>query len=79
MCKFCDYYHSSKGGVSGKGIKILKCANETDLTDCQVHKGENDNEFSVVIFSFGITKGYFNINFCPICGRDLRSVKHDKD
>ena len=79
MCEFCNYYHSSNGGISGKEIKILPCANETDLTDCQIHKGSNDDKYGMVIFSHGMTKGYFNINFCPICGRDLRSEENDKD
>lgn len=77
MCEFCDYYHSSKGGVSGKQIKISKCANQTDLTDCQIHKGENDDEYSIVIFSYGMAKGYFNIKHCPICGIDLSSEENE--
>ncbi len=36
MCEFCDYYHSSKGGISGKTIKINKCANKNGLTDYMV-------------------------------------------
>lgn len=72
MCEFCDYYHSSKGGVSGKEIKIQKCAEETHLTDCQVYKGENDNNYSIIIFSKGKGEGYFDINYCPICGSELK-------
>lgn len=74
MCEFCDYYHSTKGGVSGKSIKISKCANETDLTDCTVVSSENDNP-CMAIFSNGMAKGYFEVAYCPICGEKLSNEK----
>lgn len=78
MCKFCGYYKSSNGGVSGKRININKCANRTDITDCQIHKGENDDECAIIIFSCGMARGYFNIKYCPICGGDLRSEENER-
>lgn len=73
MCEFCDKYHSTKDGVTGKEIKINKCANETDLTDCQVVCRPNHKP-AIVIFSHGIAKGYFEIDNCPKCGRELSEV-----
>ena len=70
MCEFCEKYHSIKGDVSGAEIKIDKCANETNLTDCKVITSQNDNP-AIIIFSHGIAKGYFYIEYCPKCGRKL--------
>ena len=78
MCEFCNNYHSSNGGTSGKDIKIKKCANETDLTDCTIVTPSTDSP-GIIIFSIGIAKGFIDINFCPICGRDLRSGIDDKN
>ena len=76
MCKFCDKYHSVKGGIAGAEIKIDKCSNETNLTDCQVVISKNDNP-ALIIFSHGIAMGYFDIKFCPMCGRELRSEENE--
>ena len=70
MCEFCDKYHSVKGGMAGEEIKINKCSNETYLTDCQVVISKDDNP-ALIIFSYGIAMGYFDIKFCPMCGREL--------
>ena len=77
MCEFCDKYHSVKGGIAGEEIKINKCSNKTNLTDCQVVISKNDNP-ALIIFSYGIAMGYFNIKFCPICGRKLIEVSDDE-
>lgn len=77
MCEFCDYYHSPNGGVSGKPIKINKCANETDLTDCQIMRNTHEKP-SIVIFSVGMAKGYFDIAYCPACGRKLSEVEENE-
>lgn len=70
MCEFCDKYHSVKGGVSGAEIKISKCGNETNLTDCQIMISQNDNP-AMIIYSHGMAMGYFYIEYCPKCGRKL--------
>ena len=70
MCEFCKNWYD-KNTICGADIKIYKCANETELTTAQIMKNTNDNKPGVVIFQGGITKGYFEINYCPICGRKL--------
>ena len=79
MCEYCDYYHSSNGGVSGKLIKIKKCANKTNLTDCQIHKCGTDDNFGIIVFDCGVAKGYFDIDFCPKCGKKLSERKLEPD
>lgn len=70
MCEFCESSRTPKGHVFGKDIKINKCANETDLTDCQVVFGTPDTP-ALIIFAHGEAKGYVDIAYCPICGRKL--------
>lgn len=70
MCEFCKNWHD-KNTICGADIKIHKCANETELTTAQIMKNTNDNKPGAVIFQGGITKGYFEINYCPMCGRKL--------
>ena len=42
---------------------------------CQNNKGKTDLQFSVIDDDFGqYVKGSL-INFCPFCGRDLRTPK----
>ncbi len=73
MCGFCNFSHTTKGGVIGKPIDISKCANETDLTDCQIARLPDDDKYGVIIFSHGAAKGYFEIEFCPKCGKKLNN------
>lgn len=72
MCEYCESEHTAKGGFFGKHIKISKCASETPLTRCQVVKCLGDSGFSIIIMQGFTAMGYFNINYCPMCGRDLR-------
>lgn len=70
MCRFCKEWHD-KNAIFGADIKIHKCANETNLTTAQIMKKTNDSKSGVVIFQGGVAKGYFEIDYCPICGRKL--------
>ena len=69
MCKFCKEYLDSR--IFGDDIYIRKCANETDLTGAQIMKNTGDKVPGIVIYSHGAAKGYFDITFCPMCGRKL--------
>lgn len=69
MCKFCKEYLDSR--ICGADIPIKKCANETNLTDARIMKNRGDKVPGIVIFSHGMSKGYFDIAFCPMCGRKV--------
>ena len=71
MCEFCDKYHSGKGIITGKEMQIKKCASDTDLKDCQVYLRNGDNPTIIIWGKNGIARGYFEIEFCPKCGRKL--------
>ena len=71
MCEFCDKYHSSKGIIAGKEIVINKCASDTDLKDCNVHLHSGDVPSIIIWSKNGMARGYFDIAFCPMCGRKL--------
>lgn len=70
MCRFCKEWYD-KNAIFGADIKIHKCANETKLTTAQITENANDNKPAVVIFQDCVAKGYFEINYCPMCGRKL--------
>ena len=70
MCKFCKNWHD-ENTICGEYIKIHKCANETELTEAQILKNFGDNNPAIVIFANTAAMGYFNIEFCPMCGRKL--------
>lgn len=70
MCEFCN--SNDKKQIFGSHIAIHKCANETNLTDAQIMMNTGDKVPGIVIYSnYCMAKGYFDIAFCPICGRKL--------
>lgn len=71
MCDFCNKYHSIKGITIGKSIEINQCATETDLKDCQVYMNKGDKPSIIIFDRSGAARGYFDIKFCPMCGRNL--------
>ena len=70
MCEFCSY-KNNPFIIYGKEIKINKCAKETDLTEAQVMRNRDDDVPGIVIYKGCSATGYFDINYCPICGRKL--------
>ena len=78
MCEYCESKYTAKGGFFGKHITISKCASETPLTRCQVVKCLGDEQFSIIILECCTAMGYFNINYCPMCGRDLRGKSENE-
>ena len=71
MCEFCNGKHSTKGMMIGKELKINQCATDTDLRDCQVYLNNNDKPSIIIFDKYGMARGYFEIEFCPMCGRKL--------
>jgi hypothetical protein len=71
MCEFCRKWHD-ENTICGANIKIYKCANETNLTNAQIMMNTGDKVPGIVIYSnHCMAKGYFDIAFCPMCGRKL--------
>lgn len=71
MCDFCNKFHSTKGITIGKSMEINKCAEDTDLKDCQVYLHEGDEPSIIIFDKSGMAKGYLEIKFCPMCRRKL--------
>lgn len=71
MCEFCDKYHSQEGMISGKEIAINRCAFYSELKECQVHLRGDDSPSIIIWDKYGIARGYFEVAFCPMCGRKL--------
>lgn len=69
MCEFCKNYVEDR--IYGSNIPIKKCANKTELTHAYILKNRGDNFPGIVISSAGMSKGFFDIMYCPICGRKL--------
>ena len=70
MCEFCN--SNDKKQIFGSHIAIHKCANETNLTDAQIMMNTWDKVPGIVIYSnHCMARGYFDISFCPMCGRKL--------
>lgn len=69
MCDFCKDYENNR--IFGADIPIKKCTNETNLTRANVFKGCEDKVPSILISQSVVSMGYFNIAFCPMCGRKL--------
>lgn len=70
MCDFCAYKNNLRL-IYGEGIKINKCAKETDLTEAQVMRNRDDEVPGIVIYKGCMAAGYFDINYCLMCGRKL--------
>lgn len=70
MCEFCRHW-KDENTIFGKDIKINPCASATDLSDAQIIRNANDEKPGIVIFGKCKAKGYFDINYCPMCGRKL--------
>lgn len=69
MCDFCKDYENNR--IFGADIPIKKCTNETNLTRANVFKDLEDKVPSILISQSVVAMGYFNIAFCPMCGRKL--------
>ena len=74
MCEYCER-KTSKGNIAGKDFKVhktiyLKEKTNTDNLNCFILKNENEKAG----FMIGTCEGYhyIDINYCPMCGRDLR-------
>lgn len=73
MCDFCRKWHS-KNTICGSEIKVNQYDNNivSSLTNAQILKNIGDKKAGIVLFSnSNIPVGYFDIEYCPMCGRKL--------
>ncbi|GAA0081340.1 hypothetical protein [Clostridium sp. CTA-6] len=65
MCKHCE-------GIFGKDIFIKESPSykETQPNKAQIVQLENDKP-GIVLFKNSLAQGYFDIEYCPKCGRKL--------
>jgi hypothetical protein len=72
-CPYCHsaYQYHSKGSIHGKHVAFKPTASRTDFKDWEIwmHEGESP---CMMCFNRGGRGAYIDINYCPICGRDLR-------
>jgi len=69
MCEFCKQVDSDR--IFGSEIPIFQCGNRSDLTEAQILKNCGDDIPGIVFYEGCKAMGYININYCPICGRNL--------
>lgn len=69
MCEFCNR-HLNNGKECGKAYPIQSCASG----DLGVRAEYIDG--GIVLFKdHNFASGYFDINYCPICGRKVASTE----
>jgi hypothetical protein len=68
-CRYCNGQKDRDVEIC-EPIKLKKTASETDMKDCQIikHKGESP---ALMFFDRFYLLGYFDISYCPMCGRKL--------
>lgn len=78
MCEFCDNQEQKLIPEEDLGFikEMLADGNETSAY-CSVYLENDELYFDSSCNEYPHSK--VKINFCPICGRDLRSVQNDKD
>lgn len=72
-CPYCHsaYQYHREGSIHGKQVSFKPTASRTDFKDWEIwmHEGESP---CMMCFDRGGSGAYIDINYCPICGRDLR-------
>lgn len=76
MCEYCE--PNKNGEIRGKSFKLEKTVaymNTYINKDCWILKGEGDEKAGIMVADRypGVSENalYFDINYCPICGRKL--------
>lgn len=76
MCEYCQREKSHQGIMYGKEMPFKKTAVDSNMKDIQVwlHDGEAP---CMMAFDRAGRGAYVDVNYCPMCGRDLRNKKSD--
>lgn len=66
-CSYCNGNHK---------LKLHRAANIRAIQSYVV-KCEDDTDGTIVIENTSGMPAYIDINYCPMCGKDLREGKHE--
>ena len=72
MCKYC--VEREDGTIKGKDFILEKTAgyeNNYMIHDSWLLKMKNDRKAAIMFTTYNTNGVFFNINYCPICGRKL--------
>lgn len=73
MCEYCEE-KTPKTEIFGKRFKLEKTAGYTDdimKHDAWIMKNKNDKKAGIMFCTYGSSGVYFDIDYCPMCGRKL--------
>lgn len=68
VCKYCTK-------PTGKDIDIEQSpdSKETQPNKAQIFQLKRDTP-GIVLYRYGLAQGYFDIEYCPMCGRKLAKI-----
>ncbi len=71
MCEYCE--EKSQNEINGKNFNILHTFGfKNDRRyDSWIMKGKIDRKAGIIITTNNSNAVYFDINYCPMCGRKL--------
>ncbi len=71
-CMHCK--EKNKNIIWGKDLEFVKSSSSNEQSNrykSVIMQGKDDEKAGIMFFDYGTTKGYIDINYCPICGRKL--------
>ena len=78
MCEYCESQHTCKGNFFGKDIKMPLAFNQKGQKNCNIIKYLGEKKYQITIFDGCVPDCYVEINYCPMCGRDLRGKSENE-
>lgn len=73
-CKYCNDYDNRIEAFSGKDFELQKTAGykeEWIKYRSWIMKGASDKKAGIMITECGGSGVFFDINYCPMCGRKI--------
>lgn len=69
----CEYCNQDKNGIKGKEFILQPTAGfQNDrYYSSWIMKNKSDKKAGIMIITNGTNGVYFDINYCPMCGRKL--------
>lgn len=73
MCPYCHsaYQYHPEGSIHGKQVAFKPTASRTDFKDWEIWQHEGETPCMMCFDRCG-RGAYIDINYCPMCGRNLR-------